>query len=176
MRIYIYINRNITRLVYCQYGQYSLTFRALVLSDEGQRSKRQTLLSVYRQYTDLFVFRFVSLLCLYVGHYVYIYYISAYIFRLACETDSTSLLNATQAFAYTISRTISTYIDLGYYYNGHISTYIDLGYYYNGHISTYIDLVYYYKGSQIDPGLLWRSVRTRLDRSQFAFESVHIQI
>ena len=154
MRIYIYINRNITRLVYCQYGQYSLTFRALVLSDEGQRSKRQTLLSVYRQYTaDLFVFRFVSLLCLYAARSVstlriYIYYISAYIFRLACETDSTSLFNATQTFAYTISRTISTYIDLGYYY----------------------------KGSQIDPGLLWRSVRTRLDRSQFAFESVHIQI
>ena len=60
--------------VYCQYGQYSLTFRALALRQretgenrfsltKGQCSKRQTYYP-YWQYTDHFIFRFVSLLCL----------------------------------------------------------------------------------------------------------------
>ena len=66
-------NRNIKRQVYCQYGQYSLTFRALALRQKetgptsptkGQCSKRQTILSVLAVHRPLFIFRFVSLLCL----------------------------------------------------------------------------------------------------------------
>ena len=56
MHVIVFINRNIKRLVYCQYGQYSLTFRALTLR------QRET------------GFTFVSLLCLYAAHYVYFTY------------------------------------------------------------------------------------------------------
>ena len=53
--IYKYKKKNIKWSVYYQYGQYSLTFRALALR---QREKYYP----YRQYTDHFIFRFVSLL------------------------------------------------------------------------------------------------------------------
>ena len=55
-------NRNIKRSVYCQYGQYGLTFRALALrqalSDEGPMLET---LDYYWQYTDLFIL--VGVLC-----------------------------------------------------------------------------------------------------------------
>ena len=68
-------DRNIKRLVYCQYRQYSLTFRALALRQreteknnfyfsltKGQRLKRQTIHAPYWQYTyNLFIFRFVEI-------------------------------------------------------------------------------------------------------------------
>ena len=61
-------NRNIKWLVYCQYGQYSLTFRALALRQRDEGPMLETLDFAIRigrwQYTDLFIFRFVSLLCL----------------------------------------------------------------------------------------------------------------
>ena len=62
-------NRNIKRSVYCQYGQYSLTFRALALRQRETENKWANARNVrpyypYWQYTDLFIFRFVSLLCL----------------------------------------------------------------------------------------------------------------
>ena len=49
-------NRNIKRSVYCQYGQYSLTFGTLTLSlTKGQCSKRQTILSVLGVYRHFYI-------------------------------------------------------------------------------------------------------------------------
>ena len=75
--IYNDTNRNIKRSVYCHYGLYSLTFRALALrqretgfsltkflSDERANARNVRLYYSYWQYTDLFIFRFLSLLCL----------------------------------------------------------------------------------------------------------------
>ena len=56
---------SIKRSVYCQYGQYGLTFRALVLHQsflrlvfsrtKGQRSKRQTILSVLAVHRPFYI-------------------------------------------------------------------------------------------------------------------------
>ena len=52
--------RNIKRLVYCQYGQCSL----YSLYEGPTLETLDYSYYPYRQYTDLFIFRFVSLLCL----------------------------------------------------------------------------------------------------------------
>ena len=58
-------NRNIKRSVYCQYGYYSLTFRALAREKTGGRANARNvrLYYPYWQYTDLFMLRFLLYIC-----------------------------------------------------------------------------------------------------------------
>ena len=106
-RMHVFANRNTKRSVYCLYGQYSLTFRALALRQreterkrnhfifclsltKGQCSKRQTI-TIRIGSTPTFLYFHLYLYSAYAAHYVYFGVCSSVVRLWSCKFKALKL-------------------------------------------------------------------------------------